>query len=66
MSNAVFLRMLTALAVGFVSGVSFLYFRLRSGLSRREWIYFKAFLQSLRDGTYDDSEIERSEEDEGE
>lgn len=52
-----------AILGGFFIGCAFVYVRLRSGLTRREWQYFRAFHQSLLDGTYDDSEIERSEYD---
>lgn len=68
MSNAVFLRVLAGILGGFALGCMFVFLRLRSGLTRDEWRYFKAFHQSLLDGTYDyyedDDEDERSEDDE--
>lgn len=43
-------------------GCIFIYARLRSGLNREEWQYFKAFLQALRDGDYEHvTEDERSD-----
>lgn len=58
------IRVFLAVLGGFFIGCAFVYVRLRSGLTQREWQYFRAFHQSLLDDTYDDSELERSEDDE--
>ena len=65
MSDIVFLRVSLGILAGFVMGCMFVYARLRSGLTKDEWLYFKCFLQALRDGNYEhveDEDEERSDE----
>ena len=63
--NDVFLRVSLGILAGFLMGCIFIYARLRSGLNREEWLYFKSFLQALRNGQYEEvsDEDERSGED---
>lgn len=58
------LRVVLAALGGFFIGCAFVYVRLRSGLSKDEWLYFKAFLTALRDGNYEQVSDERKGNDE--
>lgn len=58
-----FIRMMIGIVCGFAVGIAFCHMRLRSGLTRDEWIYFKSFLAALRCGEYTvtNEDDERSE-----
>ena len=56
------IRVVFGILGGFFMGCLYVYARLRAGLTKDEWIYFKSFLQALRDGDYDVHD-ERSEDD---
>lgn len=64
--DTLFLRVSVALLAGFLLGCGFVYARLRSGLSKDEWQYFKEFLVCLRTGSYEHviDDDERSDDDE--
>ena len=47
-----YLRILIGLLFGFGMGLAFYHLRLRNGLTKTEWDYYKAFLDALRDGSY--------------
>ena len=51
--DTLFLRVSVGILAGFLMGCVFVYSRLRSGLTKDEWIYFKSFLEALRNGDYD-------------
>ena len=55
MSNALLLPVFLAMLAGFAIGLAFYHIRLYSDLTPRERFYLRAFIASLRDGTYDDS-----------
>ena len=58
------IKVLLAILGGFFIWCAFVYVRLRSGLTRDEWQYFKEFLECLRTGSYEHvSDDERSEDD---
>lgn len=57
------IKALLAILGGFFIGCAFVYVRLRSGLTREEWQYFKEFLACLRAGAYEHVDDERSEDD---
>lgn len=62
--DTLFLRVSVGILAGFLMGCVFVFARLRSGLTKDEWLYFKSFLQALRDGNYEHvSDDERSEDD---
>ena len=59
------IKVFLAILGGFFIGCAFVYVRLRSGLTRDEWLYFKEFLERLRTGSYEHvSDEEGSEDDE--
>ena len=59
------IRVLLGLLGGFFIGCGFIYVRLRSGLTREEWLYFKEFLECLRTGSYEHVSDEEGSEDDG-
>ena len=63
--DTLFLRVSVGILAGFLMGCVFVFSRLRSGLTKDEWLYFKSFLQALRDGNYEHVfDDERSDDDE--
>ena len=62
--DTLFLRVSVGILAGFLMGCVFVYSRLRSGLTKDEWQYFKEFLLCLRTGSYEHviDDDERSEE----
>ena len=59
------IRILLAALGGFFIGCAFVYVRLRSGLTREEWQYFKEFLACLRAGAHEHVSDEEGSEDDG-
>ena len=56
------IRIVFGILGGFLMGSMFVYARLRSGLTRDEWLYFKDFLTALREGNYEHVEDEEGSE----
>lgn len=59
------IKVLLAVLGGFFIGCAFVYVRLRSGLTRDEWLYFKEFLECLRTGSYEHVSDKEGSEDDG-
>ena len=48
-----YIRVLLGMLFGFVMGILFLYWRIRSGLSRKEWYFLQEFYDGVRAGNYE-------------
>lgn len=59
------IKVLLAILGWFFIGCAFVYVRLRSGLTRDEWLYYKEFLECLRTSSYEHVSDEEGSEDDG-